>query len=106
MRLEMNAAKEVSAELNILSKSEILRIENVATRINKSITIVGSRASGKAGAFSDWDYVIKGLNNSSWKKIKNSLPGSRSILDNIPRNIEIFKGSVNPNLPYITIYPR
>jgi len=67
-----------------------LRIENAATRIGKPITVVGSRAKGTAGAFSDWDYVIEGLNNKSWKQIKNSLPGSKSILDNTPRNIDIF----------------
>jgi hypothetical protein len=100
------AAKGVGTELNVLSKSQTLRIENAATRINKPITVVGSRASGKAGAYSDWDYVIEGLNSKNWSKIKNSLPGSRSILDNTPRNIDIFKGPVNPNLPYITIYPR
>ncbi len=102
-KVEAAVAKEGS---NLLSKAELLRIENAATRINKPITVVGSRASGKAGAYSDWDYVIEGLNSRSWSKIKNSLPGSRSILDNTPRNIDIFKGPVNPNLPHITIYPR
>ncbi|MGS2765232.1 DUF6443 domain-containing protein [Sinomicrobium sp. M5D2P9] len=91
---------------SVLSAGELARIENAATRINKPITVVGSRASGKAGAYSDWDYVIEGLNSKNWSKIKNSLPGSRSILDNTPRNIDIFKGPVNPNLPHITIYPR
>ncbi len=91
---------------NVLSKGELLRIENAATRINKPITVVGSRAKGTAGTYSDWDYVIEGLNSRNWSKIKNSLPGSRSILDNTPRNIDIFKGPVNSNLPHITIYPR
>lgn len=91
---------------SVLSAGELARIENAATRINKPITVVGSRASGKAGAYSDWDYVIEGLNSKNWSKIKNSLPGSRSILDNTPRNIDIFKGPVNPNLPHITINPR
>jgi hypothetical protein len=91
---------------SILAKDELLRIENAATRINKPITVVGSRANGTAGAYSDWDYVIPGLNSRNWSKIKNSLPGSRSIMDNTPRNIDIFKGPVNPNLPHITIYPR
>jgi hypothetical protein len=83
-----------------------MRIENAATRIKKPITVVGSRAEGSAGAYSDWDYVIEGLNSKGWSKIKNSLPGSRSILDNTPRNIDIFKGPLNPNLPHIIIYPR
>lgn len=101
--LGVKAAKEGG---NVLSKAELLRIKNAATRINRPITVVGSRASGKAGAYSDWDYVIEGLNSKSWSKIKNSLPGSRSILDNTPRNIDIFKGPVNPDLPHITINPR
>jgi hypothetical protein len=54
----------------------------------------------------DWDYVIPGLNSKNWSTIKNSLPGARSVLDNNPRNIDIFKNSVNTNLPHITIYPR
>ena len=102
-KVEVNAAK---TSTNVLSKGELLRIENAATRINKPITVVGSRAKGTAGAYSDWDYVIPGLNSKNWSTIKNSLPGARSVLDNTPRNIDIFKGPVNTNLPHITIYPR
>jgi hypothetical protein len=76
---------------NVLTKAELLRIENAATRINKPINIVGSRATGKAGAYSDWDYVIEGINRQSWNKIKNSLPGSKSILNNTPNNIDLSK---------------
>jgi RHS repeat-associated protein len=93
-------------ETSVLSTGELLRIENAATRINKSITVVGSRASGTAGAYSDWDYVIENLSSKDWSKIKNSLPGSGSALDNTVRNIDIFKGPVNPTLPNITINPR
>ena len=97
----------VSAETtSILSHGDYLRIQNAATRIRKPITVVGSRASGKAGSYSDWDYVIEGLNRKKWSKIKNSLPGSRSLLDNTPKNIDIFKGPVDTSKPYITIYPR
>jgi hypothetical protein len=92
----------------LLSPGELARIENAATRINKPITVVGSRASGKAGAYSDWDYIIEGglKNSREWSKIKNSLPGARSILDNTPRNIDILPGPVWSGYPYITIYPR
>jgi len=91
---------------SVLSVSDFNRIENAATRINKPITVVGSRASGTANAYSDWDYVIEGLTNSDWKKIKNSLPGSKSVINNTPRNIDIFTTPVNPDLPSITIHPR
>ena len=52
------------------------------------------------------DYVIPDLTHKNWKTIKNSLPGSRSILDNTPRNFEILPGPVWPGSPHITIYPR
>ncbi len=91
---------------NVLSKGDLLRIENAATRINKPITVVGSRAKGTAGAYSDWDYVIPELNSKNWSTIKNSLPGSRSVLDNTPSNIDIFKGSLDPTKPHIIINPR
>jgi RHS repeat-associated protein len=98
-----NATKESS---NVLSKSDYLRIENAATRINKPITVVGSRASGTAKAYSDWDYVIPGLNSRKWSSIKNSLPGARSVLDNTPRNIDIFKGPLDVTKPHIIINPQ
>lgn len=88
------------------TKSEYLRIQNAATRINRAITVVGSRAKGTAGAYSDWDYVIPGLNSKKWSKIKNSIPGARSVMDNTPRNIDIHKGPVNTKEPHITIKPR
>lgn len=67
---------------------------------------MGSRPKGTAGAYSDWDYVIPGLNSKNWSTIKNSLPGSRSILDNTPRNIDIFKGPLDVTKPHIIINPR
>ena len=91
---------------NTLTASEYLRIENAATRINMPINVVGSRASGTATAYSDWDYIIEGINKHNWNKIKNSLPGARAILDNTPRNIDIIKEPLDRTKPFITIYPR
>ncbi len=72
--------KELNILKVLLQASELLRIENATTRIGKPITVVGSRASGTAKAFSDWDYVIEGgLNSKNWSKIKNSLPALRSL---------------------------
>ena len=92
--------------VNTLTASEYLRIENAATRINMPINVVGSRASGTATAYSDWDYIIEGINKHNWNKIKNSLPGARSILDNTPRNIDLIKEPLDRTKPFITIYPR
>lgn len=92
---------------NVLSAGDYRRIQNAASRIKKPITVVGSRASGKAGAYSDWDYIIEGgLNSREWSKIKNSLPGARSIFDSTRRNIDILPGPVRKEYPHITIYPK
>ncbi len=102
-----DALKMLNAEKGILSAGDALRIENAATRINKPITVVGSRANGTAGAYSDWDYVIEGgLNSRDWSKIKNSIPGAKSTIDNTPRNIDIFTGAVDKTKPHVTINPR
>jgi hypothetical protein len=103
--IKKNVGNAVDAT-KVLSDSEILRIQNAATRINKPITVVGSRASGTANVYSDWDYVIPDINSKDWGKIKNSLPGARSTMENTKRNIDIFKGPVNTNLPHLTIYPH
>ena len=39
---------------DVLSKSELLRIENVTTRTNKLINVIGSRATGKTDVYSFW----------------------------------------------------
>lgn len=95
-----------TGNISNITAGEALRIENAATRIGKPINVVGSRASGTAKAYSDWDYVIEGINSKSWDKIKNSLPGSKSIIDNTPRNIDIMKTPLDPTKPYIRIEPR
>ena len=88
-----------------ISPSEYARIQNAATRIGKPIDVVGSRAAGTAKTTSDWDYVIEGINRRQWNQIKNSLPGARSVMDNSPRMIDIFK-TLQPGRPAIRIYPR
>ena len=91
---------------DVLESSEILRIENAATRINKPIHVVGSRAAGTAKVNSDWNYVINGINSKEWSKIKNSLPGPKSLIDNTPRNIDLIKLPLDKTKPHITIFPR
>lgn len=95
----------IKSERDLITRGEYQRIENAATRINKPITLVGSRASGKAKAYSDWDYVIEDMSNKEWKAVRNSLPGSPSRIDNMPRMIDIFK-QLDPSKPHFTIYPR
>ncbi|MFZ4784455.1 MAG: hypothetical protein ACOYLH_03195 [Flavobacteriales bacterium] len=103
-----------AANGTVLSAQEIIRIKNAATRIGKPITVVGSRAipgrvnngvNTLTGNMSDWDYIIEGLNSKDWSKIKNSLPGAQSSLENVQRNIDIHRGPINFELPHITFCP-
>lgn len=92
------------ASLENLSASDATRIQNAANKIGMAITVVGSRAGGTAGAWSDWDYVITGANSATKGKVRNSLPeGHRGVGE--PRNIDIFTGEVNTDLPHITFKP-
>lgn len=79
------------------------RIKNAALKINRNIYLVGSRASNTATMDSDFDYIIPEIKNREWKKIKNSLPGSKNIYQNIPDRIDLLKGRVDFSKPYIVI---
>jgi hypothetical protein len=89
-----------------VAEGGIPRIQNAANKIDKPITLVGSRASGTANSASDFDYVIPGLKNAEWKKIKNSLPGAANAGENLPKRIDVFKGSVDTSKPHITVTPK
>ena len=92
-----------STTIGYITKNEFKRIQNAANRIACVIIVVGSRASGKATAYSDWDYIINGLNNRRWKKIKNSMPGAKE--DGKPRQIDIVRTPLDINLPFIKFLP-
>jgi RHS repeat-associated protein len=89
-----------------IAEGGISRVQNAANRIDKPIHVVGSRASGKASETSDFDYVIEGMTSKQWDKIKNSLPGAPSRIDNLPRRIDVFRGSVDPTKPHLTVSPK
>lgn len=81
-----------------ITSDELWRLYNAAYRIKCNIIVVGSRANGTAKATSDWDYIIEGLNNRKWKKIKNSIPGAKS--SDVPmRNIDIVHTRLDTSKP-------
>lgn len=79
------------------------RIKNAAKRIGRNIYVVGSRANDSYGPQSDFDYVIPSINRRDWRRIKNSLPGSKNSNEDNPSRIDLFKGEVDISRPYITI---
>ncbi len=87
-----------------VSRMEIIRIYNAASRIKCNIIVIGSHANGTATLTSDWDYIIEGLNNKKWKKIKNSIPGAKDF-DSPIRNIDIVRLPLDKSRPYIIIPP-
>ena len=93
------------AQVVNVAEGGLQRIQNAANRINQPIHLVGSRANGTAKSMSDFDYVIEGINSKNWDKIKNSLPGAPSRIDNLPRRIDLFRSPLDKSKPYITINP-
>ncbi|MDA6072599.1 hypothetical protein NJT12_23540 [Flavobacterium sp. AC] len=111
-----DAAKGAKYAKGTITAGEYLRIENAATRIGKPIILVGSRATpGRVangmntlkGTIADWDYLIEGgLNSKQWHQIKNSLPGQKSSIDNIKRDVDLFINALQTEKPHIIINPR
>jgi hypothetical protein len=93
------------AALENITGGEALRIQNAADRIGHPISLVGSRASGTAGAYSDWDYVITGIKSSTKHSVSSSLPRGATEFG-VGRQIDIFTGQLDDTLPYITFFPR
>jgi hypothetical protein len=93
------------ASLQNLTPGEILRIQNAANRTGVEITLVGSRASGRTGPLSDWDYMVpENTSSRTIHSLRSSLPeGHRGIGE--ARNSEIIRGPVDPNRPFITFTP-
>ena len=47
--------------------------------------------------------IIEKLNNRKWKKIKNSIPGAKTV--NTPRMIDIVRLPVDSSKPHIRVTP-
>lgn len=100
-----NYSDSFSVDLQFgVSRNEMKRIYNAANRIKCDIIVVGSRANGTAKLTSDWDYIIEGLNNRKWKKIKNSIPGAKDS-DHAYRDIDIVHTPLDKARPYIIVSP-
>ncbi|GAB4585036.1 hypothetical protein Ntsu_28680 [Nocardia sp. IFM 10818] len=88
-----------------ISPSDALRIQNAANLRGVEIHVVGSRASGTAGPWSDWDYSIPDANSRMRSRIKGSLPQGSTELG-YGRRIDIFTHPPAEGLPYVTFYPN
>lgn len=102
----VNTVSKVEKLIPDIPEGGLLRIQNAANRIGQDINVIGSRANGTAKAFSDFDYVIEGVSSKQFSKIKNSLPGAKSMIDNLPNRIDLFKGKLDKSKPYITVTPN
>lgn len=93
------------AKIENVSPGNLRRVQNAANRTRQIITIVGSRAAGNAGPYSDWDYVATGASSRTRRSLASSLPeGPRGI--GSPRNQDIFTGMLDPNRPHISVIPK
>lgn len=98
--------KRMEEELEIdIGEGGYRRIKNAAQRINRTIFLIGSRASGTQHAYSDFDYIIPNIRSREWTKIKNSLPGAKSLRDSLTNRIDLLKVELDSTKPYIRINP-
>jgi len=93
------------ATFDNISAAEAARIQNAADRVGHQISLVGSRARGDAGAYSDWDYVVPGISSRTRHSLKSSLPRAPTEVGT-DRRIDIFTGPLDQRKPYITFSPR
>jgi len=96
------------AKIENLSTAQRARIQEIADRYGLEISVVGSRASGKANRLSDWDYIIKGGNSKSRSSALYKLPKNSSAIKdgNFRPGSEILRNvDVDPNRPYISFRP-
>ncbi|MFD4354314.1 RHS repeat-associated core domain-containing protein [Nocardia sp. NPDC058518] len=88
-----------------ISPNDARRIQNAANSRGVEINVVGSRATGTAGGYSDWDYVISDINSRTRSRIQGSLPqGSHEL--GVGRRVDIFTGGLVEGAPYVTFYPN
>ncbi|MEV0341966.1 DUF6531 domain-containing protein [Nocardia sp. NPDC050713] len=87
-----------------ISPADARRIQNAANSRGVVIHVVGSRATGTAHAWSDWDYVIEGINSRTRSRIQGSLPQGPVELGH-GRRIDIITGRLVDGTPYVTFYP-
>ncbi|MDP9918373.1 RHS repeat-associated protein [Variovorax boronicumulans] len=94
------------AKMENITPGEALRIQNAANRTGVPICVVGSRANGTARPTSDWDYVIPPTaSRSTAHSLKSSLPeGPRGLGE--PRNLDLWRDTVNTDRPHIIFPPN
>jgi len=96
------------AKVSNLNSPTVDRIQNIADKFSLKITVVGSRASGKADQYSDWDYIIQGGNSRARSKALYLLPkNNKATKDGDMRpGSEVLRGEpVDTGQPYITFTP-
>ena len=76
------------------------RIQRFANKHGVEVSVVGSRASGTAGAASDYDYVITGGNAKVRAAARRELPrgqaGGELDANGRETGIDVFNGNVEP----------
>ncbi|MEL1244926.1 RHS repeat-associated core domain-containing protein [Flavobacterium sp. DGU11] len=97
------------AKLEYIAQQTRDRIQAVANKYELEITVVGSRASGKAEEHSDWDYIIKGGNSKSRSSALYQLPKNSKAAkdgDMRPGSEQLTGVEVDNSKPHITFTPN
>ncbi|WP_438006702.1 RHS repeat-associated core domain-containing protein [Sorangium sp. So ce321] len=106
------ASGGVQAE-TVLGRAAVQRLQNAADRTGQRIVVIGSRASGKAGTMSDWDYILSG-NSAKRHSAARSIPRGLAGGEN-GTGIDIWQdfnprapnyNPLDPTRPFIVFNPK
>ncbi|WP_434520138.1 RHS repeat-associated core domain-containing protein [Methylosinus sporium] len=108
------AAEGIVIERNLgsLTTGEALRIQSFADKYGITVNVVGSRAKGTAGPFSDFDYILgdagatSKLRGYARQQLPRGLSGGEIGSDGIGTGIDVFKAPIDRTLPYIPFDPK
>lgn len=105
-RLGRGDAVALVGQACALTGSERTRIQNVANRFGKPVSVVGSRAKGTPHPESDWDYVIPGINSRNKSRVRTSLPAGDVTLGPPRARSDIFDSELVDGELFITFCPE
>jgi hypothetical protein len=93
------------ASVAYLTAIDAVRIQQAADEAGVRLTLVGSRAAGRAGPCSDFDYILEKDDPTVRLALRLVLPeGPR--LPTEPRKQDFLVGPVDPARPHIVFWPR
>lgn len=95
-----------------MTPEEATQIQSFADKYGTTVNVVGSRANGTAGPFSDFDYILgdagatSKLRGYARQQLPSGISGGEIGSDGVGTGIDVFKAPLDPSRPYISFNPK